>query len=327
MHAFILDRPRDLHDALRAGAEFIAGGTDMVQLMREGVRRPSRLTDLSGVLPTALSFGVDYVRIGAGATMEEVATSPEMRAAVPAATQALLESASPQVRNLATMGGNLLQRTRCGYFRDAGEPHCNKRNPGSGCAALGGENRILAVLGTSENCIANHPSDLAVALTALRATLLLRGPGGERTLEIDGLHRLPGDRPDLETNLQDGEAIEAIEVPVDAACRNSVYLKVRDRASFEWALLSAAVGLEIEDGCIRAARIAMGGVGTKPWRMATVEDALVGKAPDRASVAAAVRLAVDGARGWGENDFKIEMMPRVLGRAIEIAAQRVGDAA
>lgn len=327
MQFFTLDRPSALGEALRPDAEFIAGGTDMIQLMQEGVRRPQHLIDLTGVLPTAIDLGAGYIRIGAGVTMEEAATNPEIQAALPAVAQALLESASPQVRNLATMGGNLLQRTRCGYFRDAGQPHCNKRAPGSGCAALGGENRILAVLGGSEHCIATQPSDLAVALTALRATLLLRGPQGERRLAIGDLHRQPGDQPDRETTLAPGEVIEAIEVPMEAAARRSVYLKVRDRAAFEWALISAAAGLEIADGRIRAARVAMGGVGTVPWRLEAVEQALVGREPDRETIAGAVRDAAHGARGRGQNDFKIGMMPRVLARALELAVGMGGDAA
>jgi xanthine dehydrogenase YagS FAD-binding subunit len=179
------------------------------------------------------------------------------------------------------------------------------------------------VLGTSEHCIATHASDLAVALTALRAFVLVRGPRGERRIDMDALHRLPGDRPDQETTLLPDELIEAVEIPIDVAARNSVYLKVRDRASFEWALVSAAVGLEIENGRIREARIAMGGVGTKPWRMPVVEQTLVGHAPDRKDIAAAVRRCTEGGRGWGRNDFKLDLMPRVLARAIELA----GDAA
>jgi xanthine dehydrogenase YagS FAD-binding subunit len=319
MQPFTLDRPRDIAAALRPDAEFIAGGTDMIQLMQEAVRQPARLVDLTGVLPQQIEVGRDRVVIGAGVTMEQAARDEALAEALPAVTQALLESASPQVRNLATMGGNLLQRTRCGYFRDAGVRSCNKRRPGSGCAAIGGETRMLAVLGTSPHCIASHASDLAVALAALRATLTLRGPEGTRRLGIEELHRLPGEHPEQESNLRPGELIERIELPVDAAARRSVYLKVRDRASFEWALLSAAVGLQVEGGRIRAARIAMGGVGTRPWRMEAVEQALVGGTTERTAITAAAHLASEGARGWGENDFKLAMMPQVLARAIELA--------
>ena len=276
MQFFTLDRPATLADAVRAGGPYIGGGTDLLQLMKEGVSRPSRLVDLAGLLPRDITLAGGVLRIGGGVPMEQVATDPNVATAAPMIAEALLESASVQVRNLALIGGNPLQRTRCGYFRDPGFAACNKRSPGSGCAARGGENRILAVLGTSEHCIAAQPSDFAVTLVALRAELLLHGPDGTRRIKAEELHRLPGDRPDLETTLRPGEVIEAYEIPIDAAARNSVYLKVRDRASFEWALLSAAVGLEIAEGHIRAARVAMGGVGTKPWRMHRVEDALIG---------------------------------------------------
>ena len=320
MMPFILDRPTSLRDALRPDARFIAGGTDMVQLMQENICHPSHLVDLSGVLPSGILVGHDRIRIDAGTTMEEAATHPALADAAPAVTAALLESASPQVRNLATMGGNLLQRTRCGYFRDAGVQNCNKRNPGSGCAAIGGENRILAVLGTSEQCIATQPSDLAVALLALRAELDLAGPDGARHIPLADLHLTYAEHPEIETRLKPGEVITAIEIPLDAAAAHSVYLKVRDRAAFEWALLSAAVGLEIENGRIAQARVAMGGVGTKPWHMKQVEDALCGSAPEAEAIARAAALATEGARGWGHNDFKIAMMPRVLARAIALAA-------
>jgi xanthine dehydrogenase YagS FAD-binding subunit len=327
MMPFTLERPATLRDALRADAEFIAGGTDMIQLMQEDVRRPSRLVDLTGVLPSGVLFRRDRAQIGAGTTMEEAATYAPLADAAPAVTEALLESASPQVRNLATMGGNLLQRTRCGYYRDSGVSECNKRRPGSGCAAIGGENRILAVLGTSEQCIATQPSDLAVALLALCAELDIAGPDGARHIPLAELHRTYADHPEIETTLKPGEVITAIEIPPDAAAANSVYLKVRDRASFEWALLSAAVGLEVQSGKISQARIAMGGVGTKPWRMANVEEALRGCPPEREAIAHAASLATEGARGWGHNDFKIAQMPRVLARAIELAAAKAGKAA
>ncbi len=222
------------------------------------------------------------------------------------------------------MGGNLLQRTRCGYYRDAGNPRCNKRIPGSGCAAIGGENRLLAVLGTSEQCIASNPSDLAVALLALRAELALDGPEGVRHIPLADLHRSYDDDPKHETTLKTAEIITAIEIPLDAAAANSIYLKVRDRAAFEWSLLSAAVGLEIQGGRIAEARVAMGGVGTKPWRMRQVEEALIDAPPELEPIARAAARAAEGARGWGKNDFKIAQMPRVLARAIELAATKAG---
>lgn len=319
---FTLERPATLRDAVHAAGEFIAGGTDMIQLMQEDVRRPARLIDLVGVLPSGVLVEGRRARIDAGTTMEDAATYPPLAEAAPAIVEALLESASPQVRNLATMGGNLLQRTRCGYFRDAGNAHCNKRAPGTGCAAIGGENRIHAVLGTSEQCIATHPSDLAVALLALRAELALDGPAGARHIALADLHRSWDARPEVETTLERGEVITAIEVPLDAAASNSIYLKVRDRAAFEWALMSAAVGLVIENGRIVQARVAMGGVGSRPWHMREVEEALIDAPPEPGPIAHAAARAAEGARGWGRNDFKLALMPRVLARAIARAAER-----
>ncbi|PPQ30852.1 FAD binding domain-containing protein [Rhodopila globiformis] len=322
MQSFTLQRPSGLAEAARLGAEggeFIAGGTDMLQLMKEWVRTPDRLVDLDPVLDPRIEAGPQGLRIGAGARMEAVAVHPEVARIAPAISEALLESASPQVRNLATMGGNLLQRTRCGYFRDAGVAACNKRRPGSGCAAIGGENRIHAVLGTSGQCIATHPSDFAVALVALEATLHLAGPDGERDMPIHHLYRTWDTHPEQETNLRPGEIIAAIQVPATALSRNARYLKVRDRAAFEWALLSAAVGLEIDGGTVRAARVAMGGVGTKPWRMRAVEAALIGKPANDDSYAAAAAHATEGAVARGENAYKITLMPRVLARALALA--------
>jgi xanthine dehydrogenase YagS FAD-binding subunit len=323
MTPFTLERPATIADAARlgVGGEFIAGGTDMVPLMRDRVRQPARLVDLTGALERRIERRGERLHIDAGVTMEELATDAGVAAAAPLVAQALLESASVQVRNMATIGGNLLQRTRCGYFRDAGTPNCNKRAPGSGCAAIGGENRILAVLGTSETCIATHPSDLAVAFAALDAEILVSGPAGERRLPLARFYRLPEAGPERETELEAGEVIVAVEVTLDAAARRSTYLKVRDRASFEWALLSAAVGLEVEDGRVKVARIAMGGVGTRPWRMAAVEEALRGRTLDRVSIDHASRRASEHARGYGGNDFKILLMPRVLARAIELAGE------
>jgi xanthine dehydrogenase YagS FAD-binding subunit len=326
MQPTTLERPSGLAQAARLaadGGDFIAGGTDMVQLLKEWVRRPARLIELDGLLDDSVAIDGDTLHIGAGARMEAVATHPDVARVAPMIAEALLESASPQVRNLATMGGNLLQRTRCGYFRDVGVAACNKRNPGAGCAAIGGENRIHAVLGTSDACIAAHPSDLAVALVALDASLAIVGPGGERRIAVEALYRTWGSEPDQETTLHPGEIITAITVPLGPIARNGRYLKVRDRASFEWALLSAAVALDIQDRTVRAARIAMGGVGSKPWRMRNVEGALIGRPADLASFAAAASLATEGAVTHGGNDFKITLMPKVLTRALALA----GDAA
>jgi xanthine dehydrogenase YagS FAD-binding subunit len=240
----------------------------------------------------------------------------------PVIAEALLNSASPQVRNQATMGGNLLQRTRCPYFRDVGYVACNKRAPGSGCSAIGGENRWHAVLGTSENCIAANPSDLAVALVALDAVVEIRGPNGQRAIAIADFHRLPGDTPHIETVLEPGEVVSAITVPASPVARRSHYLKVRDRASFEFAVVSAAVALETDGGRIRQARVALGGVGTKPWRVPRVEAALAGASLDPAALRPAAALGAEGAQRRGHNDFKIELMQRAIVRAVEIAGGR-----
>src|SRR5947208_5219250 len=300
MHPFTIERPRDLNAALafRAQAgrndvstEYIAGGTDMVQLLQEYVRRPEQLVSLAGLLDNRIEVGPQGLRLGAAATMAEVAAHPAVVEQFPVISEALLNSASPQVRNQATMGGNLLQRTRCPYFRDIGYSACNKRVPGSGCSAIGGENRWHAVLGTSENCIAANPSDLAVALVALDAAVEVRSAGGQRSLPLIDFHRLPGDTPHIETVLEAGEVIAAITVPANPAARRSHYVKVRDRASFEFAIVSAAVALDMEGSRIRQARISLGGVGTKPWRLPQVEAALAGANLDPAALRSAAALA------------------------------------
>jgi xanthine dehydrogenase YagS FAD-binding subunit len=328
VHPFTLERPKDLAAALAlraqagrddAPVEYIAGGTDMVQLLQEYVRQPERLVSLAGLLDGRIEVGPQGLRLGAAATMADVAAHPGVVGQYPAIAEALLDSASPQVRNQATIGGNVLQRTRCPYFRDVGYVACNKRAPGSGCAAIGGENRWHAVLGTSDHCIAAHASDLAVALVALDASVEVRGPDGQRTMRLDDLYSLPADTPHVETVLAPGDVITAIVVPASPAARRSLYVKVRDRASFEFALVSAAVALEMDGERIREARVALGGVGTKPWRVRKVESALVGATVEYAALSRAAALASDGARGRGHNDFKIELMQRAIVRAIETA--------
>ena len=331
MHPFMLERPHDLTAAFAFGAqasrndaaaEYIAGGTDMVQLLQEYVRRPDRLVSLAGLLDNRIEIGPQGLRIGAAATMAEVAAHVGVVEQFPVIAEALLESASPQVRNQATMGGNLLQRTRCPYFRDVGYAACNRRAPGSGCSAIGGENRWHAVLGTSEHCIAAHASDVAVALVALDAAVELRGANGQRTVPLADLYRLPGADPHIETVLQPREVIAAITVPANPAARRSHYVKVRDRASFEFALVSAAAAIEMDGARIRQARVALGGVGTKPWRVPHVEAALAGADLDPAALRRVAALAADGAQGRGHNDFKIELMQRAIVRAVEIAGDR-----
>lgn len=332
MHPFTLERPRDLSAALAfraqagrndAPAEYIAGGTDMVQLLQEHVRRPDRLVSLSGLLDNRIEVDPKGLRLGAAATMADVAAHPAVVEHYPVISEALLNSASPQVRNQATIGGNILQRTRCPYFRDVGYAACNKRAPGSGCSAIGGENRWHAVLGTSESCIAANPSDLAVALVALDAVVEVRGVGGQRSIPLTDFHRLPGATPHIETVLDRGEVVAAITVPANPVARQSNYLKVRDRASFEFAVVSAAVVLDMNGSRIRQARVALGGVGTKPWRVPRVEAALAGTRLEPAALREAAAFAAEGARGWGHNDFKIELMQRAIVRAVETAGVRV----
>ena len=331
MHPFTLERPRNLAAALSlraqagrndAPAEYIAGGTDMVQLLQEYVRRPERLVSLAGLLDNRIEVGPQGLRLGAAATMAEVAAHRAVVEQFPVISEALLNSASPQVRNQATMGGNLLQRTRCPYFRDVGYAACNKRTPGSGCAAIGGENRWHAVLGTSDNCIAANASDLAVALVALDASIELRGANGQRTVSLIDFHRLPGDTPHIETVLEPGEVITAITVPTNPAARRSHYLKVRDRASFEFAVVSAAVALDMDGARIRyrAGRpgrrryqaLAHAAGGGRPGR----EQLRSGRTPNRRSAGGR------GRAGRGHNNFKIELMQRAIVRAVETAGAR-----
>jgi xanthine dehydrogenase YagS FAD-binding subunit len=296
-------------------AEYIAGGTDMLQLLQEGVRAPLELVDINGIAFDDVSVAIDGIRIGAMAKLADVADDPTIRERLPVVASALYESASPQVRNMATMGGNLLQRTRCLYFRDATTP-CNKRIPGSGCSALEGHNRINAVLGGSPHCIATYPSDLAVALVAVDAEIMVAGPTGERTILVENLHQLPGDTPHIETVLNPGDLITAIWIPLAAAGRRSHYLKVRDRATFEWSLASAAVSLGMNDDTVLDARVVVGGVATKPWRLRHVEEMLVNNRLDLDLARAAGERAIDGAEPRGQNAFKVPLLQRTVERAL-----------
>ena len=305
-------------EAHEPGADFLAGGTDMVQLMGEHLRNPDRIIDIS-VLPglDRIEQHASSLRLGALARMSDAAAHAAVRAECPVVSKALLASASAQVRNLATLGGNLLQRTRCGYFRDPGTP-CEKREPGTGCPAITGQNRFHAVLGSSEHCIATYAGDLANALLVLDATVRIAGPDrGERTISLADLHHVPGETPAVETQLAPGELILSIDVPTGPAARRSHYLKVRDRASFEWSIASAAVALDLgEDGTVRDVRIAVGGVATKPWRLPRVEAALRGNrlTPELARTAAA--HAADGAVPHGRNAYKVELIRRTVARAL-----------
>jgi xanthine dehydrogenase YagS FAD-binding subunit len=303
------------------GAAFIAGGTDLLQLLKDDIQHPRRLVDINALPLADIEVDADGARLGALARMSDVADHPRIIQDFPAVSQALLLSASPQLRNMASIGGNLLQRTQCAYFRDPGFDACNKRRPGSGCAALEGENRMHVILGGSEACVATHASDLAVALVALDAVVHLVGPDDERHVALEDFHTLPGQSPEVEHVLRPGELIVRVDVPHAAHARRSVYLKVRDRASYEFALTSAAVGLDIRRGRIRGARVAMGGVGTRPWRMRVVEELLVDAAPTPASWAAAAELAMDGAHPLAKNTFKVELAKRTLVRALSTALE------
>jgi xanthine dehydrogenase YagS FAD-binding subunit len=320
MHAFTLTQPRDTTVAIaaasQAGAKYIAGGTDLLQLAKDNVETPARLIDLESLDMARIDVGNDRLRLEPLARMSDVAAHPEVVKGWPVLSQALLASASPQVRNMATMGGNLLQRTRCGYFRDTGFA-CNKRAPGSGCPAINGENRMHAILGGSDRCIASYAGDMAVAMIALDAALELTGSSGKRSVPIGEFHRVPGDTPHIETVLAPGEMITGIDIPASAMARRSYYLKVRDRTSFEFALVSAAVALDLDGGTIRAVRVAAGGVGTKPWRLPEVEAALAGKQADAATLKAAAEQAGEGAKAASMNGFKLILLRRTVLRALQ----------
>ncbi len=322
MQAFSLVEPRDIHAAVTAasapGAKYIAGGTDLLQLTKDSVETPQRLVDLQA-LPAGIHADPDGLHLEPLARMSDVAAHRDVVARWPVLSQALLASASPQIRNMATMGGNLLQRTRCGYFRDPGFA-CNKRMPGSGCPAIKGENRMLAILGTSENCIATYPGDMAVALLALDARVELTGTSGKRTVGIEDFHVVPGNSPGVETVLTSGEMITGIDIPASAAAQRSHYLKVRDRSSFEFALVSAAVALDLDGRTIRAVRVAAGGVGTKPWRLPEVETALTGQVADAATLQAAAAKAGAGASPASMNAFKLVLLRRTVLRALQTVA-------
>ncbi len=325
MQAFSIERPRDLDSALAAGpkdgAKYIAGGTDLLQLGKDNVEQPSRLIDLDGVLPATITVDSDgALHLGALARMVDVANHPDVRNGWPAISEALLLSASPQIRNMGTMGGNLLQRTRCGYFRDTGFA-CNKRIPGSGCPAIDGESRHLGVAGVSDHCIATHPSDMPVALAAMDASVVLQAPsGGTRTVPLSEFYRLPGTTPEIETNLIPGEIITSITVPSSGSARKSRYVKVRDRATFEFAVVSAAVALDVDNGTVREVRIACGGVAPQPWRLAQVEAALHGKPATEEQFEAAAALAGQGTTPTKDNAFKVKLMQRTVLRGLQLAA-------
>ncbi len=326
MNPVSYERAADVDQAVRLaqqpGARFIGGGTNLLDLMKGGVETPQRLIDVSRLPLAAITeLPQGGVRIGALARNSDMANHALVRQRYPLLTQALLSGASPQLRNMATAGGNLMQRTRCYYFYDTAFDMCNKRNPGSGCAAREGYNRIHAILGASEQCIATNPSDMNVALAALDAVVRVRGAGGERAIPIAEFHTLPGDTPQRDTTLRPGELITGIDLPPPAFADHAHYLKVRDRASYAFALVSVAAALQMENGVVRQARIALGGVAHKPWRATEAEAMLVGKTLDDALLKQCAAAALAGARAYEHNAFKITLAQRAITRAVRIAGQ------
>jgi len=321
MKPFSLTKPSDLEAAIKAHAEepeaqFIGGGTNLLDLMKYGVMEPKSLVDLQDLGFQEIEQRSDGgLSLGAGVTNAETAHHPKVKSKYPLLAQAILSGASPQLRNMATNGGNLMQRTRCYYFYDCATA-CNKRQPGSGCAALKGYNRIHAILGASDQCIATHPSDMCVALAALDAVVRVKGPEGEREIPLEEFHRLPGEHPEKDTVLTDSELILSIELPSSRYSQHCHYLKVRDRESYAFALVSVAAALHLEEGRIVDSRVALGGVAHKPWRARAVEDFLRDKDCDRGLFLQAGKLAVRDAKGYGHNDFKLELAPRAIAEAL-----------
>ena len=327
MKNFDYVRPTTVREAVSAAAEpgaaYLAAGTNLLDLMKGGVTKPDRLVDITHLpgLDRIQDLSDGSVRIGALVRNADLAHDRNFARRFPAVAEALLSGASAQLRNAATVGGNLLQPTRCAYFYDPASA-CNKRNPGSDCDARGGDNRLHAILGWSASCIATHPSDFCVALVALDALVEIEGRAGRREIPLEAFHRLPGDRPDHETVLEPGEMIVAVRLPADAAlfAAHARYLKVRDRTSYAFAIVSASAALRIKKGVIAQARIAMGGVALKPWRAREAEQILIGARPDTALFQRAAKAALADAKPSGDNDFKIELARRVVARALALAA-------
>ncbi len=327
MNRFDYVRPASLAEAIAAGAEpgaaYLAAGTNLVDLMKAGAMRPARLVDITHLpgLAAIETLPNGGVRIGAMVRNADLAHDSDFAARFPAVAEALLAGASAQLRNAATMGGNLMQRTRCSYFQDPASA-CNRREPGSGCPAQGGETRAHAILGFSDHCIATHPSDVCVPLVALDAVVEIEGPAGRREVPLEAFHLLPASTPERETMLASGELVTALRLPGAATgfSAHARYLKLRDRTSFAFALVSAAAMLLIEDGTVTGARIALGGVAAKPWRARAAEMALIGATPGRIAFARAAEAALADARPAGGNGFKIDLATRVVERALALAA-------
>lgn len=331
MHTFEFSRPADLTAAIAgasraktaqqgADVRFIAGGTTLIDLMKLNVETPTRLLDVNRLPLDRIEATPDGgLKIGATVRNSDLAHHPVVQRDYAVLSQAILSGASAQLRNMATTAGNLLQRTRCVYFRDTAMP-CNKREPGTGCPAITGSNRMLAILGTSEHCIATNPSDMCVALAALEATIHIQGQKGLRSIPIGDFHLLPGSTPNRETVLEPGDLITHVTLPRPIAGSKQVYLKLRDRASYEFALASAAIVMTIAGGKVKLARVAMGGVGTRPWRSPEAEAALMGKPAGAANFRKAAEAALRGAKPQSENKFKIELAKRCLTHALKTAS-------
>jgi xanthine dehydrogenase YagS FAD-binding subunit len=302
-------------------AAYIAGGTNLLDLMKENVARPTHLIGLKKLgLASIEPLPDGGLRLGALATNADTAWHADVEKRYPLLSQAILAGASPQLRNMATNGGNLMQRTRCYYFYDLATP-CNKREPGSGCSAIGGYNRIHAILGTSERCIATHPSDMCVALAALAAAVRVSGPNGERTITFEDFHRLPGDQPERDNTLEPGELITGLDLPSKGFEKNYSYLKLRDRTSYAFALVSVAAALELDGNTIMDARLALGGVAHKPWRDPVAEALLIGQPATADTFRRAAARVLEGAKGYGHNTFKIELARRAIVRALKQATE------
>lgn len=303
-----------------ASAQFIAGGTNLVDLMKRNVMNPQKLVDINALPLKAIEQTGNTIRIGALALNGTVADNEIIKKQLPLLSQALNAGASAQIRNMATVGGNMMQRTRCPYFYDTVMP-CNKREPGTGCSALQGYNRMHAIFGASDKCIAVHPSDMAVALTALDASVLITGPNGTRKILFTDFHRLPGNNPEKDNTLQRGELITSVEVPVNTAlAKHSRYTKIRDRASYAFALVSVAAALDMKGKTIQNARLAMGGVAHKPWRLTIAENFLKGREATVANFQQAASLAMKDAKSYGHNDFKLTLAPNTIVHTLKTIA-------
>jgi xanthine dehydrogenase YagS FAD-binding subunit len=323
MNQFSYVRPANLKAAIDAvakdNAHFIAGGTNLLDLMKSGVVIPEKLVDINRLPLKEVQLNNGTLHIGSGVLNSDLAEHALVKTHHPLLSQALLAGASQQLRNMATVGGNMMQRTRCSYFYDTTMP-CNKRSPNTGCGAIGGINRMHAIFGASDSCIAVHPSDMCVALVALDATVLVTGPKGNRRIPFADFHRLPGNTPQLDNNLGKNELITAVEIPANAFTKNIYYLKVRDRASYAFALVSVAAALDIRDGVIQSARLALGGVAHKPWRLPDAEKALSGKAPTAENFRIAANIAMQSAKAYKHNMFKPALALNSIQTALQKAA-------